>query len=126
MDKIANDRSIGGFLGLEELAIAKNKVLLPGVLFASGRSCLVAVLEHVRPRRIYIPFYTCDSVIRACQGAHVAFSFYNIGDDLLPISPIEPEGDEMILLINYFGCLSPQLRTWASKAPERTIIDNTQ
>ena len=117
--------TFGGYLGPD---IFGDATPLPaeGVLLSTGRACIAAAVRAERPQRLWVPHYICDSVIDPDTVGDVQLAHYTIGNDLLPDRPPSPEADDMILLVNYFGLLTEQLRPWAEVWRERCIMDHSQ
>jgi hypothetical protein len=118
--------AIGGFFELE----------LPGggapyheyaFPMASGRACLRRILECLRPRRLWTPFYVCDAVLPAIQRAGSTVQFYAIDDALDPVLPQGvPAADEVVMYVNYFGIKGATAARLAGSFGRRAIVDDTQ
>lgn len=119
------DGSIGGFLPLE-LPNGSAETLAPAfaeaIAFRSGRACLRAALEVERPRRLFCPFYVCDSVLDAARDAEVPVELYSIDEELRPTS-LSANADDAVLVVDYFG-LGRVVEPDGLRA--RVIFDDTQ
>ena len=64
--------TVGGFF---ELEIGKHGAPLhqAAATLTSGRACLREIVRRLRPSRVWVPFYTCDSVVEPirAEGAEV-------------------------------------------------------
>lgn len=113
---------IGGFFELEQhLPLTKSCFHSNAIGLTSGRACLNLILDQMRPRKIYLPFYSCDTILIPIKQQKIAYEFYAIGTDLLPHHLPNIEKDEAVIWINYFGLLP-----YPHSLNEQWIIDNTQ
>jgi hypothetical protein len=117
---------IGGYFGL---AIPDYGDPFPwATKFQSGRAALRAALEGAKIKRVLLPAYVCDSVIRAVADAGAVAETYYLDDSLYPkfIQPQLPE-DGVLLYVNYFGlCQVNVERLLEQSGHSRLIIDNSQ
>jgi hypothetical protein len=118
----APPRPIGGFFELELPRAAP----LPGAAFTSGRACLTALLRAARPRRVLVPFYTCDALLEPLRREQVPFAFYALGEGLTPPPDLDPGEDGLAIVIDYLGCQGELLRQLESRLGPRLVIDATQ
>jgi hypothetical protein len=118
--------AIGGFLELE--LGAGGEPYHAGVpTFASGRACLRAMLEQLRPRRVWTPFYVCDSVVDTVRRAGAEIVYYGINAALDPLLPAgEPGQADCAIYVNYFGVKNHAAAAFASAHGEHAIVDDTQ
>lgn len=119
-------KEIGGYFELElnnngeyyENAIKVN----------SGRNAIQYILKAQRIKRIYVPYYTCETVIEPAITLGIEHSFYSI-DEKLEIVDLRPEmiqKDEKVIYINYFGIKNQYLDKLADEYNEKLLADNTQ
>ena len=97
-------KEIGGYLELEEPAGQEYYPDLCGVNL--GRTALLWLMEARRCKKIYLPFFLCDSVTGACERSGVEIEFYHMDEGLHPVLEERtlPEG-EYLYLVNYYGQL---------------------
>src|SRR5665213_2501147 len=117
--------ALGGFFELER---GRNGTPYHthALALASGRACLRRILEHVRPRKVWAPFYVCDSVFQTMQKAGVAVELYAIDASLDPVLPSgAPATGELLLYVNYFGIKGSTAAAIASQWRERAVVDDT-
>lgn len=120
-------RAIGGYFEEEQL-------LQNGVEFHSnaacklvnGRSSLLLILKQVKPAKVMLPFYSCDSLLQPLRLLNIPFEYYPINIGLLPdVKEIQP--NDFFILINFFGLIEDNLIEWAGVSGVRKfVIDNTQ
>ncbi|WP_051862320.1 aspartate aminotransferase family protein [Ferrovum myxofaciens] len=116
---------IGGYFGLD---LPEHGALYPQALhYQSARSAIRAVLESNGLRRVWMPGYICDSVLRAVEVTGIDISTYRLDDSLYPSDLPDTLSDgEIVLYVNYFGlCQSLVKRLQTHYLPEQLIIDNS-
>ena len=116
---------IGGFFELE-IPQGKGPWHAGAIALSTGRACFAAVLKHVKPKRVHMPFYMCDTVVEVARAAEVEVAFYALDHALLPSAPLHPESDELLMVMNYFGLQSAFTREAATSWGRRCQVDNTQ
>lgn len=117
-------REIGGYLELEHFSgpLLHEKALA----LSSGRACLSYLIGQRNIRKILLPDFLCDVVAAACARYGVRMRRYAVGPDLRPASAPQPEEDEWLYLVNFYGQLSgEELAEYAARFP-RLILDNAQ
>jgi len=117
--------AIGGFLPLE-IAAAGQPFHSGAVALASGRACWHVILRTVRPSRVLLPFYVCDAVLQPLFSTATPFEFYAITEAFLPAREAEPAAGELMLVVNYFGALTPWVDARVAADSGRVVVDDTQ
>jgi hypothetical protein len=119
--------AIGGFLPLEIAAApAAGPYHAGAAALASGRACWHVVLRTCRPRRVLLPFYICDAVLLPLAATRTPFEFYPITDGFRPGVGREPVDGELMLVVNYFGVLTPFVESSGGRHRDRIVVDDTQ
>lgn len=95
-------RAIGGYfkLDINQTESFKND---KRVFLNSARSCLELVLREKEIRKVYMPAYSCDAMLKPVTKLNIEYEFYDIGLDFKPVFEKEPVKDELIIVVNYFG-----------------------
>ncbi len=114
-------REIGGYFELDtyhlpmlhETALALN----------CGRNALRYLIEQKHIGKLLLPLFLCDTVKNVCRD--ISCRFYRIGEDFLP-KELEPDPDEWIYLVNYYGQLSGESLAKIREKYDNLIIDNAQ
>lgn len=76
-------------------------------------------------RKIWVPFYICDTVYRVLEEESIEYASYHIDINFMPeLDCIEK--DECILVINYFGILGEKFYQNILETYQNVIFDNTQ
>ncbi len=116
-------KEIGGYFELEQ---GKGQEYYPQMIrFNLGRTALLCLLEVLRTEALWVPYFLCDSVTKACEKAGIPLHYYHIDASFLPVldAPL-PEG-EYLYLVNTYGQLDQrEIRRQAQKYG-RIICDNT-
>ncbi len=114
--------NIGGYFELESLInqpYHKNALKLN-----SARNCLVYLAKSKKIKKLYIPYYLCDSVDVILDYCEV--EYYDINDNFLPIFNKKLNNNEYIYVVNYFGQVSNYLIKKLKEIYKNIIIDNVQ
>lgn len=90
----------------------KNNCVFTPFTFSSGRTALYNIItcciEKLQCKKVILPDYLCDSIIKTVESIGVAFDFYHILDNLIPdwgsIST-KCELGGVILFIDYYGII---------------------
>lgn len=117
-------KEIGGYFGLE-LSLRKefhNHCLR----LNSGKNCLHIILQCRRYSKVYIPYYTCDIILKPFQELDIEYSFYHINDNLELATIITLQKNEALLYTNYFGLKQSYVEHLAEQYGSQLIVDNSQ
>jgi len=118
--------AIGGFLPLEIAAAGGEGCHAGAVALASGRACWHVVLRTCRPSRVLLPFYICDAVLQPLTATRTPIEFYPLTEAFLPAGERQPAAGELMLIVNYFGVLSPVVEARSRADAGRVVVDDTQ
>lgn len=116
---------VGGFFELE-LPIGPANYHSEATALASGRACLGLLMQQLRPTRVWLPFYICDSVLHALEHAKVRYSFYALTEELELATLPKLEADEYLLYVNYFGLKSAYVAMLVEQYGTQLLQDLTQ
>ncbi len=117
---------IGGYFGLD---LPCYEELYPDALkLQSGRAAIRAVLECANIRRVFLPSYICDSVIKAVVDSGAKIEFYALDESLYPKDlPATIPEQAVVLYVNYFGLCAKNIAKLLKVIPGRhLIVDNSQ
>lgn len=117
--------SIGGYFGLELQKGSSIYHETPYVL-KSGRAALRCILQNTRPSLVYIPFFTCDSLIEPFLDCSTKFVFYEIDENLEPRQIPDLKKNEYFLYVNYFGLKDAVVERLSGLFGDQFIADCTQ
>ena len=91
----------------------------------AGRYALEYILMARKYRKVYIPYYICDSILQPFKRQGVDYEFYHINERLEPVVELHLKDNEAILYVNYFG-LKKRYADSFCYAYRNTILDSTQ
>ena len=118
------NKTIGGFFELE----LPNKGSLyhdRALALANGRVCFKVLLDCVKPSKVYLPFYCCDSLILPLKEAGISYEFYALNSAFDPMG-IPLLGDsELYVYINYFGLKTQTGRKLSKLLGQQLVVDNS-
>lgn len=116
-------QAIGGYFELElrkGMELHNNSIHLN-----SGRNCLKYILSVKNYKKIFIPFYICDSIVNVIKGLGLSISYYHLDKYFKPIADCPLKNNEVFLYVNYFGLMEKNVNNLARKY-KNIIIDNCQ
>ena len=118
-------KEIGGFFELE-LRNDKNLYHKKALAFNSGTSALLFYLNNNDFNKVYLPYYTCASVIEALKKLDIDIIFYRLNEKLLPDFDLETlKENHLLILNNYFGLSSERINLVSQKV-KHCLIDAAQ
>lgn len=118
--------SIGGYFELEDL-VEQGKEFHASSAYklVNGRSALLYLFNQIKPKKVLLPFYTCDTLVQPLSELNINYSFYSINASFLP-EETTIDNDAFYILINYFGLIESQLLKWTeTNRVTNFIVDNT-
>ena len=116
-------KPIGGYFSLE---INDGQELHAHALrLNAGRYALEYILKARKYRKVYIPYYICDSILQPLKRLSVEYEFYHINEQLEPALELQPNANEAVLYVNYFGLKNRYADSFCYTNPN-TILDQTQ
>jgi len=116
-------KEIGGY---PELELNMGREYHPDALkLNSGRHALWYAIKAYSPRKIYLPYYICNSVLEPIEKMNIKYQFYSIDENFKPIMPFDLEEKDFFLYVNYFGINNTNVRI-LSKEIKNLITDNSQ
>lgn len=121
-------KAIGGYFGLELPLQKKGFIHGNGTMVNSGRNALEYLLLPFvgRITTIWIPYYTCDSILVPFQRLGINYRFYHIDMNLEIAEDVLLGENDLIIANNYFGIKDAYIQSLAVKYGARLIVDNTQ
>jgi hypothetical protein len=114
---------IGGYFSLE---LRNGKEFHSEALaLNSGRNALELILRYRKYNKVWLPSYYCNEILQAFYITETDFGFYTIDKNFIPCIEFPIEENEAVLVINYFGLISKQIKKIVSKY-KNIIVDNSQ
>ncbi len=117
-------KEIGGYFGLEQLV--SNEYYKDLITLNNGRNALLYVLKSREIKKLYMPYYLCNSVSDMCSRNGYEFEFYNIDSGFLPIFDRELAENEYLYVVNYYGQLTQEKILSLKNQFGHIILDNVQ
>lgn len=115
---------IGGFYELE--LSHGGSVPHPGAIgLSTGRACLTVMLEHLMPKRVHVPFYTCNTTFEPFARLGIETRFYGLDETLFPLELPALGDGEYFLWTNYFGVCSEHTSKIKKHYGEKVLLDDT-
>lgn len=119
-------KEIGGYFELE-LSKFNNMPHRDGILLNSCRNALEFVLRSIsQMAKLYIPYFTCDTILEPINKLNINYEFYHINSDLEIKDDIVLDEDEYIIYTNYFGIKDLYVDFLDKKYGDKLIVDNAQ
>lgn len=119
-----NISPIGGYFELElpkYLALHSEALALN-----SGRFCLEYLLRCRKYKKVYVPYFTCDTAIEPLVKLNIPFSFYHIDYTYRIVDEIQLASGEALLYTNYWGLQGDYCKELAGRYGSQLILDYTQ
>lgn len=117
-------KEIGGYLELETLI---GKEYYPELIAVnSAANGLIYLIRAKKIKKIYMPFYLCDSVANACNRAACKVEYYHIDKNFMPLFDKQLEANEYLYIVNYFGQISNSCVSNFKEKFHNVIFDNVQ
>ncbi len=91
----------------------------------TARNAIEYILKAKRYKKIYIPYFICDTALEPIHKLNLEYEFYTIDNNLEMKNKISLKKEEVILLVNYYG-LKEEYITRISETYQNIIVDNTQ
>lgn len=117
-------QAIGGYFELE--LPHHQEYHADALAFNSGRFCLEFLLRLRNYSKIYVPYFTCDTVVDSIDKLDVAYEFYHIDKLYRMVEDIVLSEGEALIYTNYWGLQDGYCRELANKYGRRLILDYTQ
>ncbi|MFT7676999.1 MAG: hypothetical protein ACI8QC_000976 [Planctomycetota bacterium] len=117
-------KPIGGFFELEFEA-AGTPVHPRASALSTGRSCLYAIVEYLKPKRCYLPHYTCNATLDPFHELGVEVLFYELDAELRPRNIPQLAAGDCFLLTNYWGLQRELCAELSARLGQQLIVDDT-
>ena len=115
---------IGGFFELE-LERGNSVIHETARAFSTGRACLNLILTTLKPSKVFVPFYSCDSLLEAIRVNNIDIQFYKINSDLEIENLPQLDAEDLLIGINFFGIKNEYIRSLSEIYGNKLIVDNS-
>lgn len=118
--------AIGGYFELP-LVSQQEKVMPQAARFQSARSAFLALLRFGKPRRVWMPYYLCDSMYAPLREAGIPWQSYSLDEGFeIDRMPDLREGD-WLYYVNYFGICDGKIDALLQRYnPLQVVLDHCQ
>ena len=117
-------KEIGGYLELEDF---QGEEYYPdAVAVNNARNGLLYLIKARGIRKLYIPYYLCDSVSGLCEREGCPYDFYSILEDFAPAFNGRLREGEYLYVVNYFDRLDDAKILELKSRYGNVILDNVQ
>lgn len=118
---------IEGIGGYFELELPKREEFHKDALrLNSGKNCLEYILRVRKYKKVYIPYYTCEVVLKPFQKLGTVYQFYHINLQFEITEEINLGEGEALLYTNYYGLKQQYVEHLVDRYGKSLIVDNTQ
>lgn len=120
------DMAIGGYFELE-LPLKKQTLYAQAKRYQSARAAFLALLRSVKPKRVWMPSYICDSMLAPVLSENIEICYYSIDEKFEIKGTINLQPQDLLLYVNYFGICDDQvLRVLDRFNPQQIVVDCSQ
>lgn len=121
------DKPIGGYFGWEFPESDGHFPQDHGLLVNSGHHGLQYILQQLQPvKKVYISYFTCDSVLTPLKVLNIPYQFYHINEQLEIAESISLSEGEYLIYTNYYGIKDAYAASLFNVYGSHLIIDNAQ
>lgn len=104
--------------------IAGNTFHNTDLLLSSGRNCLRYIIRERELKKIYLPYFLCESLGEVANKENIEIIYYHVDENLMPINIGELNEHEYIYIVNYYGMLKDEIKSLINRY-KYVILDNT-
>ena len=117
-------KEIGGYF---EIELRKEGPFHPeAIALNTGRNAFEYILKLRGYKKVYLPYFTCDTMMEPIRKLEIDHEFYHINEQFEPVFDFSRIGnDQTFVLNNYFGLFDRNVKKVGENCPN-LIIDNCQ
>lgn len=124
MNMKENLKPIGGYF---ELELPKFPELhSKAIALNGGRFCLEYILRCKHYKKVYVPYFTCDSAIEPIVKLGIPYEFYHVNKNYRIVEEISLNDGEALMYTNYWGLQNAYCHELVSIFGSQLILDYTQ
>lgn len=116
---------IGGYFGLEISSGHKSYHSTPYKL-KSGRAAISFIIKYLKPKLVYVPYYTCNALLEPFGTLDTEYKFYAINEHLEIADPPELKSGELLIYINYYDVKRDYAERLSQRYRDQLVVDCTQ
>lgn len=124
MDFMIDEKEIGGYFGLEKLV--SNEYYPDLVAVNNARCALLYIIKAKKYKKVYLPYFLCDSVRLVLERERIPFEEYRIDRAFLPLLDNSIKSDEVVYIVNYYGLICEEQLIRLKNRYGNIVVDNAQ
>lgn len=117
-------KEIGGYIEFEHYS--GRQFHAKAIKLNCSRNALAYLIKLHEIKRIFIPYFLCDSVLGTCKKNGVEVSYYHIDGTFRPIVPDADFSEDWLYVVNYYGQITNAEIEEFSRTVPNLIVDNVQ
>lgn len=117
-------KEIGGYIEFEHYS--GRQFHEKAIKLNCSRNALAYLIRLHGIKRIFIPYFLCDSVLGACKKNSVEVSYYYIDGTFRPVVPDADFSEDWLYVVNYYGQITNTEIEELSRTVPNLIVDNVQ
>lgn len=117
-------KEIGGYFGLEQFSGKEYHSDL--LALNNGRNALLYLLKARHIKKLFLPYFLCDSVSNLCDQYGYSYEYYSIDENFMPVFHKQLETDEFLYVVNFYGQISNRQVISLKEKHGNLIFDNIQ
>lgn len=117
-------KEIGGYFQLDDFIDKPYHEDL--IQLNTGRNALLYLVKSKNIRKIYLPYFLCNSVSDMLKKHRISYEYYYIGKEFFPIFNQTLKDDEYLYTVNYYGQMTDDVIEKCKSKYKNIILDNTQ
>ena len=121
---MTNAKEIGGYFGLEKLISNEYYPDLKAV--NNARCALLYIIEAKHYKKVYLPYFLCDSVRLVLEREKIPFEEYRIDRTFLPVLDVHTKPEEVVYIVNYYGLICEEQLICLKNRYGNIVVDNAQ
>lgn len=117
-------KEIGGYMSFDEacgIEYHHNTIALN-----TAANCLRYIIRARKIHKVYIPYFLCSSVMRACVREKCEYEYYHIDKRFIPLFNKELKSNEYLYVVNFYGQISTAVIKELKDRYNNVIVDNVQ
>ncbi|MCC5894481.1 MAG: hypothetical protein JJU16_03395 [Alkalibacterium sp.] len=118
-----NMTEIGGYFQLDLLP--NNPYHVKALKLNTARNALIYLVKAKKIKKLFLPYFLCNSVSDMLDRNGVKYEYYNIGKDFKPLFKKELEEGSYLYIVNYYGQISDNEIICMKNKYANIILDNT-
>lgn len=122
---MTNYRKVKPLGGYFELELPKKEYGIPyqnAIAYQSARSAFRALLEFVRPKKVWVPKYICDAMIAPLIDVGISYDWYDLDEWFNVPSSLVLEDNELLLYVNYYGVCQRCVDDILNRFPAKQVV----